>query len=42
VIVAPLAAGFLYRFQPEAVYTASLAALAITVVLNMVLLREKH
>jgi hypothetical protein len=28
VIVAPLAAGFLYNYRPEAVYIASLGALA--------------
>ena len=42
VIVAPLAAGFLYNYRPEAVYIASLGALAITVVLNMLLFREKR
>ena len=42
VIVAPLAAGFLYNYRPEAVYRASLGALAITVVLNMLLFREKR
>lgn len=40
VIVAPLAAGFLYDYKPEAVYTASLAALAFTAILNG-FLREK-
>jgi len=42
VVVAPLAAGFLYNYQPEAVYIASLGALAITVGLNMLLFREKR
>jgi MFS family permease len=39
VVVAPLAAGFLYNYRPEAVYIASLGALAITVVLNSLLKR---
>jgi predicted MFS family arabinose efflux permease len=34
VIAAPLAAGFLYNQQPAMVYTASLAALAFTTLLN--------
>ncbi|MFN8414335.1 MAG: MFS transporter [Anaerolineales bacterium] len=42
VIVAPLAAGFLYNYQPEAVYIASFGALAITIGLNILLFREKH
>jgi MFS family permease len=42
VVVAPLAAGFLYNYRPEAVYIASLGALAITVGLNMLLFREKR
>jgi MFS family permease len=42
VIVAPLAAGFLYNYRPEAVYTASLGALTITVGLNRLLFHEKH
>jgi hypothetical protein len=42
VVVAPLAAGFLYNYRPEAVYTASLGALAITVGLNRLLFREKR
>ncbi len=37
-IVAPLAAGFLYNYQPQAVYTASLVALVITMLANRVLL----
>ncbi len=41
-IVAPLAAGVLYNFRPETVYTASLAALAFTALLNVLLLREKR
>jgi len=42
VVVAPLAAGFLYNYRPEAVYIASLGALAITVSLNMLLFHEKR
>ena len=42
VVVAPLAAGFLYNYRPEAVYIASLGALVITVGLNMLLFHEKH
>ena len=42
VVVAPLAAGFLYNYRTEAVYIASLGALAITVGLNRVLFHEKH
>jgi MFS family permease len=42
VVVAPLAAGFLYSYRPEAVYIASLGALAMTVGLNMLLFREKR
>jgi MFS family permease len=42
VVVAPLAAGFLYNYRPEAVYIGSLGALVITVVLNMWLFHEKH
>ena len=42
VVVAPLAAGFLYNYRPEAVYIASLGALAITVGLNRSLFREKY
>jgi MFS family permease len=42
VIVAPLAAGFLYDYQPAAVYTASLGALALTILLNALFLRGKH
>lgn len=41
VVVAPLAAGFLYSYRPEAVYIASLGALAITVGLNRLLFPEK-
>ncbi len=40
VVVAPLAAGYLYAYRPEAVYLASLGALALTVGLNQLLLRE--
>jgi len=42
VVVAPLAAGFLYKYRPEAVYIASLGALVITVGLNRLLLQEKR
>jgi MFS family permease len=42
VVVAPLAAGFLYSYRPEAVYVASLGALVITVCLNMLLFHEKR
>jgi len=41
VVVAPLAAGFLYNYRPEAVYVASLGALAITVGLNRSLFHQK-
>ncbi|MCX6047438.1 MAG: MFS transporter [Chloroflexi bacterium] len=41
VVVAPLAAGFLYNYRPEAVYIASLGALAITVALNRLFFYEK-
>ena len=37
VIIAPLAAGFLYNFKPEAVYIASLAALAVTITVSLIL-----
>ncbi|HET9905010.1 MAG TPA: MFS transporter [Anaerolineales bacterium] len=42
VVFAPLAAGFLYNYRPEAVYIASLGALAITVGLNRLLFQEKR
>jgi hypothetical protein len=42
VAIAPLAAGLLYNYRPEAVYIASLGALAVTVVLNMWLFHEKR
>jgi MFS family permease len=42
VVVAPLAAGLLYNYRPEAVYMASLGALAITVGLNMLLFHQKR
>ena len=42
VVVAPLAAGFLYNYRPEAVYIASLGALAVTVGLNRFLFHEKR
>jgi MFS family permease len=41
VVVAPLAAGFLYNYRPEAVYIASLGALALTMGLNRLLFHEK-
>ena len=40
VVVAPLAAGFLYNYRPEAVYIASLGALTITMGLNRLLFHE--
>jgi hypothetical protein len=40
VVIAPLAAGLLYSYRPEAVYIASLGALAITVGLNALLFRQ--
>jgi MFS family permease len=42
IILAPLAAGFLYNYKPEAVYTVSLVALAITITLNALLSPEKR
>lgn len=42
VVVAPLAAGLLYDYRPEAVYIASLGALALTVGLNRLLFHEKR
>jgi MFS family permease len=42
IILAPLAAGFLYNKNPSAVYTASLAALAVTVVFNALLAAKKR
>jgi MFS family permease len=42
VVVAPLAAGFLYNVRPEAVYIASLGALALTIGLNLWLFHEKR
>ncbi len=42
VVVAPLAAGLLYNYRPEAVYIASLGALAITVGLNGLLFHKKY
>ena len=41
IILAPLAAGFLYNYNPEAVYTVSLAVLAITIPLNVLLAPKK-
>ena len=40
VVAAPLAAGILYNYRPEAVYIATLCALAITVGLNTLLFHE--
>jgi MFS family permease len=37
IILAPLAAGFLYQSKPEAVFIAGLAAIAITIILNILL-----
>ena len=42
VVAAPLAAGFLYNYRPEAVYIASLGALAISVGLNRLLFHDKR
>jgi MFS family permease len=42
IILAPLAAGFLYNYKPEAVYTASLVILAITITSNKLLSPKKH
>jgi MFS family permease len=42
VVAAPLAAGLLYNYRPEAAYIASLGALAITVGLNRLLFHEKR
>jgi len=41
-ILAPLAAGFLYKTKPESVYTVSLAALAITITLHALLSPKKR
>lgn len=41
VILAPLAAGLLYDYRPEAVFIAGLAAIAISIVMNLLLSREK-
>jgi predicted MFS family arabinose efflux permease len=41
IILAPLAAGFLYNYKPEAVYTVSLVALAFTITLNAFLSPKK-
>ena len=42
VVVAPLAAGILYNYRPEAMYIASLGSLAVTVCLNILLFHEKR
>lgn len=41
-IAAPLLAGLFYDFQPVAVYTVSLGALVVTMVLNYLFLRKKR
>jgi MFS family permease len=41
IILAPLAAGFLYHYNPEAVYIVSLVALAITITVNGLLSPKK-
>lgn len=42
VILAPLAAGFLYDYKPESVYSVSLIALVVTITLTAFLMRQKH
>jgi MFS family permease len=42
IILAPLASGFLYNYQPEVVYTISLVALALTITINGLLLPKKR
>ncbi len=42
IILAPLAAGFLYNYKPEAVYIVGLGAIAITIALNVVLSLKKR
>ncbi len=42
IILAPLASGFLYNYRPVVVYTISLAALALTILLNALLLPKKR
>ena len=42
VILAPLAAGFLYNYKPESVYSVSLIALVVTMTLTAYWMRQKH
>jgi DHA1 family multidrug resistance protein-like MFS transporter len=42
IILAPLGAGFLYTYKPEAVFTVGLVAIAITILLNLLLSHEKR
>jgi MFS family permease len=42
IILAPLAAGFLYNFKPESVYIVGLVAIIITILLNALLLNRKR
>jgi MFS family permease len=42
VILAPLAAGLIYNYRPEAVFIAGLVATSITIVVNLLLSKEKH
>lgn len=42
VILAPLAAGLIYNYRPEAVFIAGLAATALTIVMNLLLSKGKH
>ncbi len=41
IILGPLGAGFLYNYKPEAVFIVGLAAIAITIVLNLLMAHEK-
>jgi len=42
VILAPLAAGFLYNYKPESVYSVSLVALVVTITITAYWMRQKH
>ena len=42
VILAPLAAGFLYDYKPESVYSVSLIALVVTITITAYWMRQKH
>jgi MFS family permease len=42
VILAPLAAGFLYHYKPASVYLVSLIALVVTMTLTAFWMRQKH